>query len=129
MTDVTLVLDFFLESFSSIANSHAPLKKHRVKNRSNPWLSTELSALLLSRNKVWTLARRTKSGLDWAKFREIRNIFTSKVRQAKSNYHLNLLSNSYSNPTLFWKSITSNSTASIPTMLENHILQDPTEIC
>ena len=132
--DVTLALDSFCESFLSIADIHAPLKKHRIKNRSNPWFSSELSTLLLSRNKAWSLARRTKSDLDWANFREIRNKFTSKVREAKSNYHLNLLSNSYSNPTLFWKafkSSTSNSTTSIPSsiMLGNNILQNPTEIC
>lgn len=126
MTDVMLALDSFLESFLLLLIAMPP----EEAQGKDPWFSTELSTLLSSRNKAWTLARRTKSAHDWAKFREIRNKLTSKVRQAKSNYHLNLLSNSYSNPTFFWKafkSIISNSTASIPSsiMLKNHILQDP----
>ena len=36
ISDVELALEFFTNTFSSILNKHAPLKKHRVKNRSNP---------------------------------------------------------------------------------------------
>ena len=42
-------LEFFTNSFITTVNRHAPLKKFRIKDRSTPWFSQELSALFKQR--------------------------------------------------------------------------------
>ena len=63
--DTDLALDCFLKSFISVLDRHAPFKMMRVKNRSNPWFTTELSSLLSVRNKAWALAKQTKMYQTW----------------------------------------------------------------
>lgn len=133
LMDVDLALDCFISNFNSIANTHAPYKKFRVKDRLNPWFTTELSTMLITRNKAWALARRTKAASDWSYFRQIRNKFTAAVRQAKSNYNINMLSSSFSNPKIFWKAFKSLNGNSSPTptsvMSEDCRLVDSYDIC
>ncbi len=38
-------------------------------------------------------------------FRQLRNKYTSAIREAKSDYYLNLIPKSYSNPANFWKPV------------------------
>lgn len=133
MPNVDLALDCFISNFNAIANTHAPFKKFRVKDRTNPWFTTELSTMLIVRNKAWALARRTKAASDWTYFRQIRNKFTAAVRQAKSNYNIDMLSSSSSNPKIFWKAFKSFNGNSSPTptsvMSEDCRLVDSNDIC
>lgn len=107
-TDVQVALDSFVSSFNTIANKHAPLKRIHIKNRVTPWFSQELSSLFNDRNVAWSRARRTGDPQLWSSFRQIRNKCTSAVRKAKSNYYLELVSSSYSNPAKFWKAVNLN---------------------
>ena len=47
---VELALDHFWRSFNLMVNPYAPFKKVRVKNRSNPLFSGEISSLLKERD-------------------------------------------------------------------------------
>lgn len=106
-------------------NRHAPFKKMRVKNRSRPRFSPELSDLFLLRNKAWPLARWTKEASHWASIKKIRNTCTPLVRKTNSNYYMNLVRRIYSN------SNNSNLTVSVPTHVkfDDCLLYDHSEIC
>ena len=59
--------------FNSLANKHAPFKKHGVKNRLNPWFTPEISEMLRLRDVAWAKAQGSKSSTDWQIFRQLRN--------------------------------------------------------
>lgn len=132
--DVELALDFFIKTFLSIIDKHAPFKKFRVKDRLTPWFTRELSSLFRERNRAWALARRSGDSSHWLSFRQIRNKCTSAVRNAKSGYYLELITSSYSDPTKFWKAVNSNkskATISLPTMVKSNdcLITEQNEIC
>ena len=96
---------YFLDLFSLVANKHAPLKKVRIKNRSNPWFSRILGDLIFDRNKQWALARKTNATNDWLLFRVLRNKCSALTKKLKAEYYLNLTSDTSSNHSNFWKAV------------------------
>ena len=98
---------YFLNLFSSVANKHAPLKKIRIKNRTNPWFSRDLADLIHERNKKWALARRTQSSNDWLCFRILRNKCSALTKKLKREHYLALTSDVSSNHSNFWKAVKS----------------------
>lgn len=100
-TDVFCVLQktsvsvFFL---ISCVDKHAPFKRLRIKDRTVPWFSNELSILFTDRNKAWSRARHSGDPHHWLSFRQLRNKCTSAVRKA-------LITSSYLNSTMFWKAV------------------------
>uniref|UniRef100_A0A8B9HR54 Integrator complex subunit 2 n=1 Tax=Astyanax mexicanus TaxID=7994 RepID=A0A8B9HR54_ASTMX len=85
---------------------------------SSPWFSGEISSLLQSKNKAWSIARCTGEGEKWLTFRQLRNRCTAPIRKAKSDYFLNQITSS-SNPQDFWKAVN---------FLKNNSQQIPTKI-
>ena len=136
ISDPELALDFFINRFNSLVNKHAPYKKIRVKNRSNKWFTNELSALHISRNKAWALARRSGDPSHWLAFRQLRNKCSASVGKAKAKFYIDSLDNNStpSNPKKFWKIINSTrkqNSNPLPTHLNlgNSVLTNENEIC
>ncbi len=77
--------DYFHNGFMSIINKHAPLKKHRVKHRENPWFSAALYDLIEERDVAWAKARQTHLDSDWLHFRQLRNKCTVAI--SRQPYH------------------------------------------
>lgn len=102
---ITDAVALFQHQLLACINKHAPLKKVRIKDRSNPWFSRELSDVIHARNKQWSLARKYKSATDWQLFRSLRNKCTSLIKKAKVEYYLSLTSDTLSNPSKFWKTV------------------------
>ena len=130
--DAELALEHFQKTFLQIVNKHAPFKKVRIKNRISPWFSPDLSALLKDRNKAWLLARRTGDQTHWSSFRRIRNKCTAAVSKAKSTYYTDLITDSYSDPTKFWKAVgNKSSTSSLPpsVKINGSMVAGPNEVC
>lgn len=67
--DVEIALDYFSKNFLAIMDKHAPFKQLRIKDRSNPWFSPELSTLFKARNRAWSLARHSGEPSHWLAFR------------------------------------------------------------
>ena len=134
LSDLQSALDFFINNFIKIVDKHAPLKKFRVKDRSTPWFSQELSSLFKQRHNAWSRARRSGDPAHWLSFKQLRNACTTAMRKAKSSYFLDLITSSYSNPTNFWKAIDLNknkTSNSLPTHInyDNLVINDKVEIC
>lgn len=103
INDVELAWDYFYNFLKDAIDKHAPYRKFRVKGRTNPWFSSELSALKRERDAAWTMARKSSSQADWLRFRQLRNRFTSEVKKAKSNYYLSETTKNLKDPKKFWR--------------------------
>lgn len=79
------------ESWSKLVKStmdhHAPLKTHRVKNRSNPWVTRELLLLMYERDDLHKRAIKSKKQDDYEQYRSSRNGVVKAVRKAKKEYY------------------------------------------
>ena len=105
--DVELAWKYFHDAFTNIINKHAPFRKFRVKGRDNPWFSSQLSSLQQERDIAWAKARKSNSHADWLIFRQLRNRFTSLVKQVKAEYYLLKTTSDLNDPKKFWKTIKS----------------------
>ncbi len=132
--DPELAFEYFSSLFNSLVDKHTPYKNFRIKNRSNPWFTADLSEALRSRDLAWTKARFSNNPLDWLNFRKQRNKCIRLIRTAKSNYYLSSLSTSRDNATRFWealKSLKSSSCASLPAQISsgNTYITNKLDIC
>ena len=126
-------LDLFVQQFNSFVDRHAPYKTTRIKDRVVPWVTHELSSLFIDRNAAWSRARRTGDPQHWLSFRQLRNKCSSAVRKAKSEYFLNLVTSSYSDPAKFWNAINSTKTrpsSSLPLSINvnDQVISNPEDI-
>ena len=119
--DPHLALNHFIYTFNSIADKHAPFKKIRVKNRRNPWFSSEISLEMRARDKAWKTARSSGFRSDWQKFHLLRNKCLNMIRKAKSAYYISTLSDCSGNPGKFWstvKSLSQTQSSSLPNQIK-----------
>ena len=80
-------LDLFNSLFISCLDRHAPLKKVKVTRSPAPWLKSEdIHHLQVRRNQLRYQAHQTKSENTWKKFRDVRNLLRTKIKQAKRSY-------------------------------------------
>ena len=138
-SDVQVALHSFANTSNtliSIVDKHAPLKRLRIKERIAPWFNKELSALLCERDKAWSRARHSGDPSHWLHLRQLRNKCTSALRKSKSNYYLNLITSSSSNPTMFWKAVNMdknrNKKSKIPLLsntMGNQVAPNDSETC
>ena len=91
-------LDFWIQSFKSVYDHHAPFKTRRVKHTPKPkWLTKEIEDTCIKRDKF------LKDG-NYEEFRKQRNKVTSLKRVAKQKYFNSLVS-SKQNSKSIWKAI------------------------
>ena len=68
------------QSFLSVANLHAPVKKRRVRNSNAPWLTPEIKRLMWERDRIKRIAIVTNDQLKWAEYRRlIRNCVNHSI--------------------------------------------------
>jgi hypothetical protein len=73
-----------------------------------PWFTNELRRLIKKKRRYYNKHRRTKSPIDLEKYRKIRNLTSTKLRQAKAKYYGEHLGESLeANPKAFWSYIKS----------------------
>ncbi len=84
--DVNEMLALFNERFLDVLEKHAPVKTVKIKNRRCPFVNTEIRELMKHRDSILKVARCTKLHSDWEKYRELRNIVKSKLREAEREY-------------------------------------------
>ena len=70
------------DSILSSLNIHAPLCTFRVTKPQAPWLTYSLILRIEPKNKLYHLARRTRSIRDINIYRQHRDEFTSDLSQA-----------------------------------------------
>ncbi|CAH2013173.1 unnamed protein product [Acanthoscelides obtectus] len=70
----------------TLLDSHAPICEKKVTRPPSPWFTDALRAMKNHRNYLFSKYKRTKNLRDWASYKEMRNFFTSAVRQEKRAY-------------------------------------------
>ncbi|KAI5705746.1 hypothetical protein M8J75_001395 [Diaphorina citri] len=82
----------FCEIISELYDKFVPVKQSRVKRRPAPWLTDELKRKMNARDRAHAQYRRTKSPLDWEKYRKLRNRCTHACRDARRGHIVEYIS-------------------------------------
>ncbi|KAL9976250.1 hypothetical protein ACROYT_G013522 [Oculina patagonica] len=82
---------------SNVANSHAPIKKTRIKGIPAPWMTSELSQLMHDRDYHHTKAVKFNSKHHWSKYRKLRQAVNKQVKECKASYYKDLIEKSSRN--------------------------------
>ncbi|KAI5721142.1 hypothetical protein M8J77_016710 [Diaphorina citri] len=82
----------FCEIISELYDKFVPVKQSRVKRRPAPWLTDELKRKMNARDRAHAQYRRTKSPLDWEKYRKLRNGCTHACRDARRGHIVEYIS-------------------------------------
>lgn len=103
ITDVEIALSHFVQLFSHICDSHAPIKKQTVRGIKAPWLDRELRHLIEERNQLRTAATVSGNVTDWDAYRSLRNKVTKINRSKKKLYYQSLLEENIDDSKKLWK--------------------------
>jgi hypothetical protein len=66
--------------------SNVPNETITIRTKDCRWITHDIKRTIRKKNRHHTRAKRSKSVLDWERFRHIRNGCTSKIRNAKITY-------------------------------------------
>ncbi len=78
--------NYFYTEFVKIIDKHAPWISAKVKGRHQPWIKGDLIYLFRQRDKAWKKYRTFKDSADWEIYKELRNKWKTRTRNAKANY-------------------------------------------
>ena len=81
------------------ADSHASLKKKRVRGNSAPWITPNLKNLTFQRDKLKKLASRSQNHTDW------KNLVNYTIKAARVEYYDNYFKENSTNIHNTWKGI------------------------
>lgn len=77
------------ELFLSVANSHAPMKRKRIRNKKSPWITINLRKLMVKRDELKQKPIVNNSPNDWKEFKIRKNIVNNEIKKAKKSYYDN----------------------------------------
>ena len=78
--------DSFKSLFLAAVNNIAPVKEVRIKQRTEPWITSEILESINERDRAFHLFKRDKSDDNFMKFKLIRNKTQDMIYQAKQSY-------------------------------------------
>ena len=83
--------------------SYAPLKKVRLKQRSEPWFSSEILELIKERDEINKLCAKSSTPDLENKRRELRNQVQTEIKAAKKEYFQNVIEENMGDGRKMWK--------------------------
>ena len=99
-------LSHWYSLFKSVLDSHAPLKKRRVKREFIPEsFNSEIQAAIAARNHLHRKAVTTNNASNWREYRSERNRVVYIIRNAKRSFYRNSIYNNLKNPKNFGRII------------------------
>ena len=102
--DVNIAWLRFKEIFVNILDEIAPFKQVRIKTRTEPWMSSEILALISERDKALFNANKSKSNkLLRQEYNMLRNKVQREVKNSKSNYFKDKIEEHKNDPKKLWK--------------------------
>jgi hypothetical protein len=105
--DIDYLVDFWTRKFLEISKNIVPNKIVTVRPNDKPWFNNYLRRLLRQKTRMHNKAKKMDNPHYWNKFRQIRNSYFKKIKQAKKEYEdqkLTLLRESPSNnPKKWWQ--------------------------
>lgn len=95
----------FKETFLSVLNTVAPVKEVRLKQRSEPWLDSNILELISQRDAFYFKFKKYKQKEMLDKYRFYRNLVQKEVIKAKSEYMSNKLEENKNDPKKLWSDL------------------------
>ena len=62
------------------------------------WLTSDIRKVMNERDQVLRKARRTRSENTWSTYKRLRNSCNNMMKQARSKYHKNMISENFLDP-------------------------------
>ena len=97
--------DVLNELFLDTLIEHAPIKRIKIKSRSNPFITPEIKQLMKTRDSWHKKARKTNDKLHWNAFRFFRQEVKREIRMAEKEYVRSELLKCNGNTNSIWKVI------------------------
>ena len=134
-------IDFSIEKLDSMIlehfDAHCPIihKNITKKDREKPWINDSLKRLIANRQRFF---RMYKSNLiSFEAYKEVRNLATNKLKEAKKTYFQNLLDQSKNNMKKMWKvlnglikpNVNQNDSCIKSLLVNDQIIDDNISIC
>ena len=112
--NVNLSMDIFLNNMESILDTHAPLKKvnkWKLKFKTKPWITSALQKSILFKNnllkKILTVKDPQIKEKYHKEYKDCRNLFSTILKQNKTNYFNYYFESNWSSIGNTWKGIKS----------------------
>ena len=106
-TNVENAWSAFSDIFMSILNSIAPVKEVRLKQRTEPWVDSELLDLMRSRDRFLYQFKKHGNSEDYRLFCSYRNQVQRYIRKAKADYFSNKIEENKNNSKNLWQQLKS----------------------
>ncbi len=88
-----------------VCNKHAPLCKSRLRNRYNPWITSDIVKSLYERDYIHRRAVNLKSDVLMANYRKLRNKVCHDIDTRQKEYYESQISDNAGNSKVMWKSL------------------------
>ena len=96
--------NFKLE-FTKVLDKICPVKHIRLKQRTEPWINSDVLEAIRDRDKALYLYRKNNDSADYVQYKQLRNRVQNLVRQAKRHYLSNKLDENKNNPRKLWDTL------------------------
>jgi len=93
------------KSFLSVLDSHAPIKRKRIRNKTSPWMTIDLRKAITNRDNLKKKAIRTDSTRDWMNFRAAKNRVNNDIKKTKKDYYHQHFDQNTDSSKEIWKTI------------------------
>ena len=108
--------------FTEVADSHAPLKRRRVKGTTAPWMNNKIAEAMRDRNYHLRKAQKSNSTYHWGMYRKLRNFVNREIKSSKSNYYCNLIEESKGDSSMVWKAENEASSRNVSSSISQYII-------
>ena len=108
--------------FTEVVDSHAPLKKRRVKGTTAPWMNNKIAEAMRDRNYHLRKAQKSNSTYHWGMYRKLRNFVNREIKSWKSNYYCNLIKESKGDSSIVWKAVNEASSRNVSSSIPQYII-------
>ena len=84
--DINEYWNIIEETIKKVADTMYPLKKIKIKDKGNPWMTHKIIELLHDKDRLRKKAKKSGKLEDWQMAKQIRNIANNTVKRAKINF-------------------------------------------
>jgi len=103
--DIDSAVGCWNKLFTNVADSHAPIRKSRIKGVHSPWMNARLSEAMHQRDFYHRKALKSKASHHWSRYKKLSNYVNREIKRCKSEYYTTLITENKSNPSALWKTL------------------------
>ena len=103
LNDAEEAYSVWASKFKDVLDTHAPIRKKRVRHRKSPWMNKDILDSMRKRDRYKRIAKRSRLDNDWLSYKKMRNNVNSMIRKAKRSYIGNSIVKHKGNSSEMWK--------------------------